>query len=123
MAFDSEINDVENMYFSQKELGKLYSKIDKTSAIGYFKQALLSAKLLKDTFKEALIYFEVSELYYDIEDDEKALQNLLNAKTVLGANSDDENIQRINSRIKDIKMRLDAVSFDLIIEKYEKQKS
>ena len=40
-------------------------------------------------------------LPYDRGNDEKALVNFLNAKKALGNNSDDENIARINQRIKD----------------------
>ena len=108
------------MYFSQKELAKLYTTLDKTSAIGYFKQALDTAKKLKDSFKEALIYFEVGEFYYDKQEDEKALISFLNAKNVLKNSNDTQNTQRIISRIKDIKMRLNSVIFKVITEKYDK---
>ena len=121
LQFDSENNNLEDMYFSQKELAKLYTTLDKTSAIGYFKQALDTAKKLKDSFKEALIYFEVGEFYYDKQEDEKALISFLNAKNVLKNSNDTQNTQRIISRIKDIKMRLNSVIFKVITEKYDKQ--
>ncbi len=120
LLYDSEINDYENMYFSQKELAKLYARIDEVSAIGYFKQALSSAQKLNDDFKIALVYFEAGEFHYDRGNDEKALINFLSAKASLKNNPNDENISRINQRIKDIKMRLDAVSYNLILEKYDK---
>ncbi len=119
LQYDSENNDLNNMYFSQKELAKLYSRIDEHSAIGYYKQALDSATKLNDDFKIALVYFEAGEYYYDKEDDKKALTNFLNAKTALKANPKSENVARINSRIEDIKMRLDEMTFDLIMEKYD----
>ena len=119
LQYDSENNDLNNMYFSQKELAKLYSRIDEHSAIGYYKQALDSATKLNDNFKIALIYFEAGEYYYDKEDDKKALTNFLNAKKALKANPKSENVARINSRIEDIKMRLDKMTFDLIMEKYD----
>ena len=80
---EGEINDYENMYFSQKELAKLYSRFDETSSIGYYKQALDSAKKLKDTFKEALVHFEMGEFFYDRLEDEKALVNFLNSNDIL----------------------------------------
>lgn len=119
LQYDSENNDLNNMYFSQKELAKLYSRIDEHSAIGYYKQALDSATKLNDDFKIALVYFEAGEYYYDKEDDKKALESFLNAKKVLKANPKSENVARINSRIEDIKMRLDEMTFDLIMEKYD----
>ena len=119
LQYDSENNDLNNMYFSQKELAKLYSRIDEHSAIGYYKQALDSATKLNDNFKIALVYFEAGEYYYDKEDDKKALTNFLNAKKALKANPKSENVARINSRIEDIKMRLDKMTFDLIMEKYD----
>ena len=109
------------MYFSQKELAKIYSRFDETSAIGYYKQALNSAKKMNDIFKEALVHFELGEFFYDRLEDEKALVNFYNAKVILKKASDSENIQRVESRIKDIKMRLDDIAFNLISEKYEKQ--
>lgn len=121
LIYDSEADDWENMYFSQKELAKIYSRFDETSAIGYYKQALDSAKKLKDTFKEALVHFEMGEFFYDKQNDEKALVNFLNAKTILQKVKDDENILRVNSRIKDIKMRLNSSAFDLISQKYDKE--
>ncbi len=120
LLYDSEINDYENMYFSQKELAKLYARVDEVSAVGYFKQALSSAQKLNDEFKIALVYFEAGEFYYDRGNDERALVNFLNARLTLKNNVNDENISRINQRIKDIKMRLDGVSYNQILEKYDK---
>ena len=122
LLYDSEVNDYENMYFSQKELAKLYSRFDEISAVGYFKQALDSAKKLNDIFKEALVHFEMGEFYYDKQEDEKALVNFLNAKEVLKNTSDKENVARINSRIEDIKMRLNENGFNLIMGKYDTNK-
>ena len=67
------------------------------------------------------IYFEVGEFYYDKQEDEKALISFLNAKNVLKNSNDTQNTQRIISRIKDIKMRLNSVIFKVITEKYDKQ--
>ena len=120
LIYDSEIDDYQNMYFSQKELAKLYSRFDETSAIGYYKQALDSAKKLNDAFKEALVHFELGEFFYDRQDDEKALVNFYNARVILNRTDDKENILRVESRIKDIKMRLDEVAFNLISQKYDK---
>lgn len=119
LIYDSEANDYENMYFSQKELAKLYIRLDETSAIGYYKQALDSAKKMNDVFKEALVHFEMGEFYYDKQEDEKALVNFFNAKLILKKVNDNENILRVESRIKDIKLRLDDLAFNLIAQKYE----
>ncbi|MBQ8636218.1 tetratricopeptide repeat protein [bacterium] len=119
LIYDSEINDWENMYFSQKELAKIYSRFDEISSIGYYKQALDSAKKMNDVFKEALVHFEMGEFFYDRAEDEKALVNFYNARLILKRVSDNENIARVDSRIKDIKMRMDETAFDLIAKKYE----
>jgi len=121
LVFDSEINDWENMYFSQKELAKIHSRFDEVSAIGYYKQALDSAKKMNDVFKEALVHFEMGEFFYDKTEDEKALVNFYNARLILKNASDNENIARVELRIKDIKMRLDSTAFNLIAKKYENQ--
>ena len=119
LIYDSEVDDFENMYFSQKELAKIYSRFDETSAIGYYKQALNSARKLNDVFKEALVHFEMGEFFYDKGEDEKALVNFFNAKIILKKVNDNENILRVNSRIKYIKIRLDSTAFSLIAQKYE----
>ena len=119
LMFDNENNDLENVYFSQKELAKLYLKFDINSAITYYRQALYTAQQLKDVFKEALIYFEMGEFYYDKQEDKKSLLNFIKAKKVLENTSDEENLQRINTRIKDIKMRMDEDDFRIISEKYD----
>ena len=119
LAYDSEVDDFENMYFSQKELAKIYSQFDEISAIGYYKQALDSAKKMNDVFKEALVHFEMGEFFYDKGEDEKALVNFFNAKIILKKAQDNENILRVESRIKDIKMRLDDMAFNLIAQRYE----
>lgn len=121
LIYDSEVNDYENMYFSQKELAKIYSRFDEISSIGYFKQALDSAKKMNDIFKEALVHFEMGQLFYDKEEDEKALVNFYNAKIILEKSSDRENIARVNSRIKDIKARMDETGFNIITKKYDKE--
>ena len=74
---------------------------------------------MNDVFKEALVHFEMGEFYYDKQEDEKALVNFFNAKTILKKVNDNENILRVNSRIKDIKIRLDSTAFSLIAQKYE----
>lgn len=119
LSFDSENNDLENLYYTQKEIAKLYSITDEINSINYYKKALSTAQELKDNFKMALIYFEFAQNYYDKGDDEKALVNFLNAKSLLKNSSDKENIERIDTRIKDIKLRLDKLTFDTILEKYE----
>ena len=101
LIYDSELNDLENMYFSQKELAKLYSRFDEIQAIKYFKQAQDSAKKLNDAFKEALIHFS--------------------AKSILKKSSDNENIQRVDSRINDIKMRFNKEKFEEIKNLYDKK--
>lgn len=119
LKFDFEKNDLENIYFSQKELAKIYTKIDTIEARNYYEQALNTAKKLNDNFKIALVYFESGEFFYDREDDEHALNNFLKAKAALNNNPKDENVARINLRIKDIKMRLDSKIFNSIINKYD----
>ena len=121
LQFDSELNDLENMYFLQNELAKIYINIDEISAIGYFKQALSSAQALKDDLKVANVYFEAGELYYDKGIDEKALMSFFNAKHVLEKTANSENISKVNLRIKDIKIRLDDDTFNKIAGKYERQ--
>ncbi len=119
LYYDSEVNDFENMYFSQKELAKLCARLGDAEAGEYFKQALNSAQKLNDIFKQALIYFEAGEFYYDKQEDKKALMNFINAKNALKNSSDTENIARINSRINDIKVRMDIESFKTILERYD----
>lgn len=119
LNFDSENNDLENLYYTQKEMAKLYSITDEINSINYYKKALSTAQELKDNFKMALVYFEFAQNYYDKGDDEKALINFLNAKALLKNSSDKENIERIETRIEDIKLRLDKLAFDTIVKKYE----
>ena len=120
LSFDSEIDDLENMYYSQKELARLFSKINSKKALSYYKQALASATKLNDSFKTALVYFEAGEFFYDAGEDERALENFFSAKQAIGNNPNDENIARINSRIQDIKMRLNSVNFNIIADKFNK---
>ncbi|MBR1616707.1 tetratricopeptide repeat protein, partial [bacterium] len=120
LSFDSEIDDYENMYFCQIEIAKLYSNFDEEKSDIYFRQALNSANNLKDTFKIALCHFERGEHYYDRGNDKEALISYFKAKNSLKAQENDENLQRINSRIYDIKLRLDKTSFNLIAEQYDK---
>ncbi len=120
LSYDSENNDLENMYYSQKELAKLYANIDMQSALGYYKQALDSADKLNDSFKIALVYFEAGEIFYDKAEDERALEYFFSAKKAIGDNPKDENVIRINSRIQDIKMRLNSVNFNIIADKFNK---
>ncbi len=119
LQYDSENYDLENMYFSQKELTKIYLKTNNNISNLYYKEAINTARKLCDKFKEALVYFETGEFYYDKGDDERALEQFFSAKKVLEGTSNNENIQRINSRIKDIKIRLDNLTFDKIAKKYD----
>ena len=120
LIYDSEIKDYENMYFSQKELAKIYSRLDEAEAVNYYKKALDSAQKLNDVFKVALVYFELGEFYYDKQQDKKALVSFYNAKAILKEASDVENIQRVESRIKDIKIRFNQEKFEEISKEYDK---
>ena len=112
------INGDDSVLFTK--IAGIYTAIgDNTSALNYYKKALESAKYLKDDFKIALIYFEFAQNYYDKGDDKKALINFLNAKSILKNSSDTENLNRIEKRVQDIKLRLDKMTFDMIAEKYE----
>ena len=119
LAFDDENNDLENLYYTQKEIAKLYFNIDEISSINYYKQALTTAKKLNDNFKTALIYFEFAQNYYDKGIDDKALINFFNARILLKKSSDQENLSLVETRIKDIKMRIDKNTYDLIAKNYE----
>ena len=108
------------MYFSQKELARLYSKFDPSTAKGYFRLALDTAQKLNDTFKIALIHFEAGEFYYDLGIDDKALESFIESKTVLKETNEEENLSRINSRIQDIRIRMGDENFNSILKKYDK---
>ena len=119
LAYDDENNDIESTYFSQRELANLYSKTgDNQKALGYYRQALDSAAKLNDKFKIAFVHFEAGEFLYDIGSDIDALKEFLSAKKALKDNPKDENIERINLRINDLKMRLDNKTFNEITENF-----
>ena len=113
LSYDSENNDLESMFFSQRELANLYAKTgDNQKAMSYFKQALTCAQTLNDKFKIAFVHFEAGEFLYDTASDKEALKEFLMAKEALKDNPKDENIERINSRIKDLQVRLDEKTFN-----------
>ncbi len=111
LNYDTETNDIENMYFTQKELARAYSKIDENEMENYYKKALKSAEILKDDFKKALVFFEKGEYYYDKNNDKLAIENFISAKEIFKNQKDnEENIKRIDIRIKDIEKRTNNAS-------------
>lgn len=120
LAYDKDLEqkNLTGVYFSARELSKLYEGDNIELAIEYLKEALNCAKEMQDGFKLAYAYLELGDLYYNFSQNDAALECYFEARQALGENILDENKEIIERRIKDMKIKMFEENFRKIEERY-----
>ncbi len=115
---DETNGNVQGIYHAASELTKIYEIINKDYSISYAQEALDCAIILKDNYRIAFSHIELGDLHYGLSNDKDALINYFEAKVVLGENALEQNIQIVDQRINDMKVRMNVDEFNSIEAQY-----
>lgn len=105
LRIDELTRNFNGIYLSSMKLAELYTVKDADKAVKFFEKAKVCAKELGENFYIASNAIAIGDFYYNRNENEKALENYLQAKDVAKDNFSRENIDKIDLRISDIKAR------------------
>lgn len=111
---DKSNNNYEGMYYSASKLASIMQK--RNGALEYFETALDCAKLTKDVFYIVSAALATGDYHYDMKQNEIALKYYLYALNLAKNNFSQDNINKINVRINDIKFKLGVEKFENLVE-------
>ena len=85
-------------------------------ALKYYNSALNCAKLTKDVFYMVSASLAIGDFHYDKNQSETALKHYIYALDLAKTGLSQENIDKINVRINDIKFKLGVEKFENLVE-------
>lgn len=121
-AYDIEKsnNNYDGIYYTASNLAKIYLRIDPPSALNYLIEAKQCAEFLNESFYILESTLALGDYYYNnISMNKKALHEYFKAKKTAQAYSDKDDIQKIDLRIEDMKLRMSTSDFEEIQKIYE----
>lgn len=119
-AYDIEKcnNDYDGIYYNASQLAEVLVKLHDKDALNYLLEAKQSAEFLDEGYYIMESCVALGDYYYnDSSLAKKALKEYFEAKKFAIAIGDD--IEKIDSRIKDMKLRMNKEDFSEIENKYE----
>ena len=111
LRIDELTRNFNGIYISAMKLAELYTVKDAEKAVKYFDKAKMCAKELGEKFYIASTALAVGDFYYNRNENEKALENYMQAKEVAQNDFSKDNIEKIALRINDIKARVGEETF------------
>ncbi len=111
LRIDELTRNFNGIYISSMKLAELYTVKDAEKAVKYFDKAKVCAKELGEKFYMASTALAIGDFYYNRNENEKALENYLQAQEVAKDNFSKDNIEKIAMRINDIKVRVGEDAF------------
>lgn len=118
---DKKQNNYEGLYFGYSKLAHLLQSESPDLALENLVKALGAARRLDDIFYAASAYLDLGDFYYHRKVDSKALKAYLQARRLILKQPNEENIQKVNTRINDIKVRLGNTKFIQLISEFQKK--
>lgn len=109
-------NNFEGMYYSSSKLASILQRFKPDEALDYFKKALDCAKLTKDIFYIVSASLAIGDYLYDRKQNEVALKHYLYALDLASNSFSQDNLNKINIRINDIKFRLGVERYDELVK-------
>jgi len=120
---DQKSVNLEGMYYSSSKLASILQKAQPEKALEYLHTALDCAKSTKDVFYIASASLSLGDYHYDRQQNEIALKHYLYAFDLAKADFSQDNINKINVRINDIKFRLGVEKFENLAEIIREQEN
>lgn len=116
---DKITHNNEGLLFVYTKLSSLYEKVDKQTSYKYLLNALQAAKRLNDKLYISSAYLEIGDYYYRQNSDLQAVKAYLSAKHFIDVEIDIENKTKIETRLKDLKIKLGEQKYHLITEGFK----
>lgn len=113
---DKLSQNIEGMYYSSSKLASMFNRKNPQKALFYLRASLDCANLLKDSFYIVSADLNLGDYYYDTKSNELALKFYFKALQIAKKDLSKENIEKIEQRIADIKIRLGAQNFDRVLQ-------
>jgi tetratricopeptide (TPR) repeat protein len=120
IKIDTFMKNYNGLYTSSIRLADIYASSDEKKTLEYYNKALEYAKNLKEPFYIAGTYLEFGDFYYLRKDMEKAYKYFILTYNVAKQSFSKDNLDKISSRINDIKCRVSEEEFGKLQEKYGK---
>lgn len=120
MKIDTDMKNYNNLYSSSIHLAEIYLSIDKEKSLLYMQQALSYANKLKEPFYIADANLELGDYYFIRKDDKMAYKYFKNAYNVAKQFSSNDNLDKIETRIDEIRKRVSEKEFKEIQDENEK---
>jgi tetratricopeptide (TPR) repeat protein len=117
---DTFMKNYNGLYTSSIRLADIYASSDEQKALEYFNKALEYAKNLKEPFYIAGTYLELGDFYFLRKDMEKAYKYFILTYNVAKQSFSKDNLDKITSRIDEVKQKVSEVEFGKLQEKYGK---
>jgi len=118
---DKKGKNMEGMYYSASKLASILQRKHPDEALEYFTTALDCAKVIKDAFYIVSASLGLGDYYYDRKQNELALKHYIFAFDLAKNNFSQDNINKINVRINDIKFRMGVEKFENLVKIIEEQ--
>ncbi len=116
---DKLTHNNEGLHFVYTKLSSLYEKVDNQTSYKYLLNALQAAKRLNDKLYISSAYLEIGDYYYRQNSDLQAIKAYLSAKHFIDTEIDIENKTKIETRLKDLKIKLGTQKYNSIIEGFK----
>ena len=114
-------NNYDGIYYNASKLASLYKRIKSPSALMFLLEAKKCAEFLNENFYIMEAALELGDYYYNIPGSNKScLQEYFIALKASERVEIDVDVQKIVSRIKDMKLRMSAEEFAEIEAKYDR---
>lgn len=113
---DKHSDNLEGMYYSSSKLASILQRKQPQEALEYFSVALDCAKLIKDVFYIVSASLAIGDYHYDRNQNEIALKYYISALDLAQDNFSQDNINKINIRINDIKFKIGVEKFENLVE-------
>ena len=116
---DKLTHNNEGLYFVYTKLSSFYEETDKQLSYKYLLNGLQAAKRLNDKLYIANAYLEIGDYYYRQKANVQAIKAYLSAKHFIDLENDLENKIKIETRLKDLKIKLGEEKYKLMIEGFK----
>lgn len=117
---DTVMKNYNGLYCSAIHLAEIYSSSSDEKSLEYMNKAYEYAKLLKEPFYIAGAALEIGDFYFLRRNNELAYKYFIYAYTVAKDSFSKDNLDKITSRIDDVKKRLIPAEFEKLQGKYGK---
>ncbi len=120
IKIDTAMKNYNGLYGSAIHLAEIYAANDDKKSLEYMQKALDYAKLLKEPFYIAGACLEIGDFYFLRRDNELAYKYFIEANNVAKNSFTKDNLDKITSRIDDVKRRTGEKEFLKLQDKYGK---